>query len=234
MAGADVRFTPYGRREIVTATAAAMLACAALAGLAWAFSPYVLAGLAAPLAGWAAALAFFRDPHRQVPPGPGLFVSPADGRVAEIAAVGPDSPLGCEGTKVAVFMSVLDVHVNRSPVDGQVERIEHRPGRFLDARDGRASAENESATIRLRCQGPDGSFPVVVRQVAGLIARRIVTDLAEGRTVRRGQRIGMVKFGSRVELMVPRELARQVLVDVGRKVRAGQTVLISSQEAGHG
>ena len=223
-----MKVTPYGRREIVAAGLLAGLAAALVAVLAWAFSPLFLIALALPLGGWILVLTFFRDPPREAPSAEGLFVSPADGRVADITPIGPDSPLGADGVQVGIFMSVFDVHVNRCPETGRVDRIERRRGAFLDARDPQAAGRNEATTIRITCARGETSFPIVVRQVAGLIARRIVTDLAEGQNVRRGQRIGMIKFGSRVELMVPRGQAGRVLVEVGRRVRAGQTVLIAA------
>ena len=105
--------------------------------------------------------------------------------------------------KIGVFMSVFDVHVNRSPAAARVESVTYRPGGFLDARDPAAGERNESATIRLVCRRGRESHPVVVRQVAGLIARRIVTDVKIGQDLAAGQRIGMIKFGSRVELIAP-------------------------------
>ena len=228
-----MKVTPYGRREIVAAGMLTALASAFLAILAWAFSPLFLIALALPLGAWVLVLAFFRDPPREAPPASGLFVSPADGRVADITPIGPDSPLGADGVQVGIFMNILNVHVNRCPETGRVDSIEHRRGAFLDARDPQAAGRNEATTIRITCARGETSFPIVVRQVAGLIARRIVTDLAEGQNVRRGQRIGMIKFGSRLELMVPRPPAGRVLVEVGRRVRAGETVLIAVEDDGN-
>jgi phosphatidylserine decarboxylase len=168
---------------------------------------------------------FFRDPDRVVPQGPGLFVSPADGTVSDITQIGPESELGRPGVQVGIFMSVFSVHVNRAPCDGAVEFVTHKAGAFLDARDPAASCRNESATIALCYQSDGQAYRVIMRQVAGLIARRIVTDLAKGASVSRGQRVGMIKFGSRCELLLPAELAGRVLVKVGQQVSAGSTVL---------
>jgi phosphatidylserine decarboxylase len=179
---------------------------------------------------WLWVVWFFRDPDRPAPAEEGVFLSPADGVVTDVTAVGPDGELGTDGVKVGVFMSLFNVHVNRAPCDGRVVSIEHRRGIFLDARDSEAGLRNESAAIRLAHDAGGRSHPIVVRQVAGLIARRIITDLAEGQTVRRGERIGMIKFGSRLELLVPRELVGEVRVAVGDKAVAGRTVLVAAPE----
>jgi len=206
---------------------AVTLAMALVVVLAVWLSPWLALLAALPLAVWVFVLAFFRDPERSAPAGDGLLLSPADGRVADITPLGPDSVLGCDGVQVGIFMNVFNVHVNRSPCAGRVEQVEHRRGVFLDARDPHASERNESATIRLCCTRDGVERPIVVRQVAGLIARRIVTDLREGQDVQPGQRIGMIKFGSRLELLVPSEWVGEVRVQLGQCVRAGQTVLIA-------
>jgi phosphatidylserine decarboxylase len=170
---------------------------------------------------------FFRDPDRQPPGGPELLTSPADGRVTDITPIGAESPLGCPGVKIGIFMSIFDVHVNRSPADARVEHVQHSPGVFLDARNPLSAERNESATIFLSIRQDGNAYPLVIRQVAGLIARRIVTDLREGQPLARGQRIGMIKFGSRMEVFVPRDLSPRVLVKVGDHVQAGRTALIA-------
>lgn len=232
-----MRLTKYGRREWITATVGAWGLCVLLVLLArrvsWAFLP----GIIVPFSVWLWVLWFFRDPHRSAPQGKGLFISPADGRVADITPVGPDSVLGCDGVKIGVFMSVFSVHVNRSPADALVVRVEHTDGLFLDVRDPQAGFRNEAVTIYFTCTG-DGAqdagaeqgatYPLVVRQVAGLIARRIVTDLKPGQIVHAGERIGMIKFGSRLELFVPSQLAGCVAVEIGQYVHAGTTVLVSA------
>jgi phosphatidylserine decarboxylase len=199
-----------------------------VAAVAWLAGTSAYLALAAlPIALWVYVLAFFRDPDRRIPDGPGLMVSPADGRVADITRVGPDSPLGRDGVKIGVFMSVFNCHVNRSPVDGTIESIEHTVGSFLDVRKAEAIERNEAATIRMTCRRGGVEYPLLVRQIAGLVARRIVTDLVEGQAVRRGRRIGMIKFGSRLELWAPAELVGAVLVREGQVVRAGQSVLLA-------
>ncbi len=215
--------TSYGRREIALATMAGVVAAVAVG---WLFVPATVL----PLAVWFWVVWFFRDPNRRAPSEPGILLSPADGHVRDITPVGADSELGRAGVKIGIFMSVFDVHVNRCPTEARVESVIYRPGVFLDARDPAASERNESATLRLICQQGQASHPVIVRQVAGLIARRIVTDVAIGQELAAGQRIGMIKFGSRVELIVPTELAGEIRVSQGQKVRAGETVLVAAAQ----
>ena len=226
-----MKLAKYGRREVIVATVVAASACALLALLAGAVGRPLVLLMAVPALLWLWTLWFFRDPDRTIPPGRDLLVSPADGRVSDVTQVGPDSPLGRSGVKIGIFMSVFDVHVNRSPTAAQVERLEHKGGAFLDARDSRAALANESMTIYMTHRRGQRDYPLVVRQIAGRIARRIVTDLTVGQTVAAGQRLGMIKFGSRVELFVPHELAGEVRVAPGRHVRAGSVVLVAAPEA---
>jgi phosphatidylserine decarboxylase len=212
-----IPLSPHGAREMAWIT----LGCALLAvGLAQLHGTLLLL----PLAIWIFGLAFFRDPHRVAPPqapGAEVLVSPADGTVSDVIEI-PGTPLLEEPClQVGIFLSVLDVHVNRAPLSGRVAALRYRPGRFLDARDPNCSRENEAQDIRL-----EGAFPVVVRQIAGLIARRIVCPLTEGGAVERGERMGMIKFGSRTELLVPLRLAPKALVKVGDKVRGTATALV--------
>jgi len=212
--------TRYGLRELLLATAGCGLAGALAVWLCW---PVAIV----PAAVWLWVLWFFRDPPRRSPAQTGVFLAPADGRVTDITPIGADSELGRDGVNIGVFMSIFDVHVNRSPAAGVVEKIDHRRGAFLDVRDPLAWQRNESATIRMACSRGGRAYPVVVRQVAGLIARRIVTDLTVGQELLAGGRIGMIKFGSRLELMVPAELIGRVRVRVGQSVRAGLTVMVA-------
>jgi phosphatidylserine decarboxylase len=161
---------------------------------------------------------FFRDPDRQVPQGPDLVVSPADGRVM---IAGPSdgrwAPPG-EWLQVTIFLSPLDVHVNRSPVSGRVRRIEYRPGRFLPAFD-ETSNDNELNEIWV----DHGGRTVVFRQVVGILARRIVCRVREGEILGRGERIGLMKFGSRMDVFLPTDAGLRVAV--GDRVVGGETVL---------
>lgn len=165
---------------------------------------------------------FFRDPERRPDSAEDVLIAPADGRVVEIATVEEAQHIHGPATKIAIFMSVFDVHVNRSPSAGVVEWVRHEPGRFMNAVRSAAGLENERTLIALR----DGKQrPLLLNLVAGLIARRIVCPLAEGDRLARGQRLGMIKFGSRVEVFIPEGQGLHVTVCLGQTVRAGRTVL---------
>ena len=176
--------------------------------------------------GWAAPLAvlggffayFFRDPDRQVPQGQDLVVSPADGRVMVAGPAKEETAPPGRWEQVTIFLSPLDVHINRSPVAGRVTRIEYRPGRFLPAYDARAS-ENELNEIWVDARGTT----VVFRQVVGILARRIVCRIAEGQQIGLGERMGLMKFGSRMDVFLPPDVDLQVRV--GQTVTAGETIL---------
>ncbi len=157
---------------------------------------------------------FFRDPERRVPPGEDRLVSPADGRVVEVVPGGGDS----EG-RIAIFLSLFDVHVNRSPVSGRVLKVTYEPGAFKPAYAGAASSTNERNTLELA--GPGGT--IGVSQIAGIVARRIRCFKKAGDEVRRGERIGYIAFGSRTELTLPP--GASILVKVGASVRGGETVV---------
>jgi len=182
-----------------------------------------------PPLGWIAALAtawvayFFRDPDRVTPLREGLIIAPADGRITSIERVRPPQELGLGEelrTRISIFLSVFDVHVNRSPVAGRITRSVYTPGAFLNAELDKASEENERRGLVILM--PSGAEIGVV-QIAGLIARRIVTFVGEGDTVGVGQRIGLIRFGSRVDVYLPPE--GRALVAVGQRTIAGETVL---------
>jgi phosphatidylserine decarboxylase len=177
-----------------------------------------------PAGAWVFLLSFFRNPERPCQAGPGELLSPADGAVADIEEV--DAPVFLEGKalRVGVFMSVFNCHVNRAPAGGTVEMVQHFPGKFFDARDERSMAENEHNFIGLRM--PDGRS-ILVNQIAGLLARRIVCAASPGDALVRGERFGMVKFGSRLELFVPLSDGPEARVKVGEKVKAGRDVLVA-------
>lgn len=161
-------------------------------------------------------LNFFRDPERKAPADPAAIVSPADGRVVEIAE---ESDGGRRVRRISIFMSPVDVHVNRSPAAGDVRAVEYRKGRFLVASGPRASVENEQNVFTLETQ----AGPIVVKQIAGLVARRIVFWKRVGDRVARGERVGLIKFGSRVDVLL--DPAIELSVKLGDHVRAGSTVL---------
>jgi phosphatidylserine decarboxylase len=170
-------------------------------------------------------VAFFRDPDRTAPSGPGLIVSPADGRILPIVSARPPVELGLGDAprpRLSIFMNVFNVHVNRNPVDGTVTRLAYRHGRFFNASFDKASEHNERMASRIRL---DGGAELAVVQIAGLIARRIKCDLKEGQTVRRGERFGIIRFGSRLDVYLPP--GAKVAVTVGQHVKAGETILAS-------
>ena len=168
--------------------------------------------------------AFFRDPERAIPDGEGVMVSPADGMVSDIIEIEQDELLGGPAVRIGIFLSVFNVHVNRAPCDGKVVDIRYKKGKFINAlHHTEASAENESNTLVLA--DAEGAPVAVVRQIVGLIARRIVCSVDRGESVERGQRIGMIKFGSRTELYLPKRLEVSVQVKVGQKVRGAADVL---------
>ncbi len=163
---------------------------------------------------------FFRDPDRIIPEGEGLVVSPADGKVVSAETV-PINPLGENPClKISVFMSLLNVHVNRIPYDGTVTGIDYYPGKFFAANLDKASDQNEHNRVFLQT---DSGIPICVVQIAGLVARRIICYLNKDETVTRGQRFGMICFGSRLDVYLPVET--KLLVSIGDKVKAGTSVL---------
>lgn len=186
--------------------------------LFWLWSPLGYIGIALTI--WCAL--FFRDPPRVTPAREGLIVSPADGRVSMVTLARPPSELGM-GTeplpRVSIFMSVFDCHINRSPLAGRIERIAYRAGKFLNADLDKASEDNERNSFLISAPG----INIAVVQIAGLIARRIVSFTSEGRSVEAGQRLGMIRFGSRVDVYLP--AGGTFLVAAGQRSVAGETVL---------
>ena len=196
--------------------------------------PYIaiLLGLAAVLAaarlpwpaGVVAALGlftafFFRDPERAIPQGPRLVLSPADGRVVKLARAPDANPLGPGAQQVSIFLSVFDVHVNRAPIAGRVARVDYSRGEFLPAFDDKASLRNEQNSVLLEREGARVAF----KQIAGLIARRIVFRKRVGEMVEHGERVGMIKFGSRVDVFVAEGVG--VRVKLGDRVTGGVSVI---------
>src|SRR5690606_11725146 len=176
---------------------------------------------------------FFRDPARVTPDREGLVVSPADGRVSLIQEVKLPSELNgddddADYTRVSVFLNVFDVHVQRVPIDGEVDEVVYRPGKFLNACLDKASEDNERSSVLMKTK--DGKKIAFV-QIAGLIARRIINNLKEEQTVKAGERYGLIRFGSRVDIYLPKGVAPQVCV--GQRVVGGETILadLNSVEA---
>jgi phosphatidylserine decarboxylase len=191
-----------------------------------------LTALAAIVAGpWAAALPllvtlfmlyFFRDPERR-PPEAGGYLCPADGKVIKIETTYEGQYLKGNALVISIFMSPLNVHVNRAPCSGRVLEVRHTPGRFVSAFKDEAPLKNENTAMLLSC----GDTPVLVRQVAGSLARRVVCRVGPGATLARGERYGIIKFGSRLDIYLPEDA--RVKVRLGDRVRAGETVLAEAE-----
>src|SRR6202795_1851889 len=159
---------------------------------------------------------FFRDPERVIPSEAGMIVSPGDGRVVVVT---DEEDAGRPGKRISIFLAVWNVHVNRAPAAGVITRMEYRPGKFLAAMRERASMENEQNVFTLSTDAGE----IVFKQIAGLIARRVVSWKQEGERVARGERIGLVRFGSRVDVWVPKDA--EILVKLGENVKGGSSVL---------
>jgi phosphatidylserine decarboxylase len=178
---------------------------------AWAIAPVLLAAFF---------LWFFRDPHRNIPTGKGLIVSPGDGRVTETASIA--TPEGAR-QRISIFLSVFNVHVNRAPISGTVIRVQYLNGKFLNAMNPASAEQNEQSAVTLRGQGADAGLEITFKQIAGLLARRIVCRCSEGQTLARGERVGLIKFGSRVDVLLPANA--ELRVKVGDRVKGGASVL---------
>jgi phosphatidylserine decarboxylase len=197
-----------------------------------------LVALAAVLGWWPAALAlllglaavlmFFRDPQRTSPVAARAIVAAADGRITDVDAHWDGDDLLPPCPRVGIFLSILDVHINRAPLDGTVVSTHHRPGKFLNALRAESAEANESNLILLR----RGQMTFGVKQIAGAIARRIVCGVSPGDRVSRGERLGLIRFGSRTEHYLPP--GSEILVHVGDRVRAGETIVALLPEHGEG
>jgi phosphatidylserine decarboxylase len=208
---------PEGRKYVVGAAAITVLVYLVVSH----FVGWLLVGLTI----WVAS--FFRDPIRTTPSGGNLIVAPADGLITMIARVAPPPELrGAVGladgdyTRVSIFMSVFDVHINRAPISGRVKRIAYVPGKFINADLDKASEDNERQHFLV--EGSDGTR-IGFTQIAGLVARRILAFVKEGDAVEAGQRIGLIRFGSRVDVYLPAGTAPKVLL--GQRSIAGETVI---------
>ena len=209
---------PDGRKFVVIALAVAIL-------FWWVIDWDWLGWIAAGITAWIAA--FFRDPIRTTPTGEGLIIAPADGLVTMIATVPPPREMVGEGLlsgepciRVSIFMSVFDVHINRSPIEGTIRKVAYIAGKFLNADLDKASEENERQHILV--EAPGGQ-KIAFTPIAGLVARRIVPWIREGDRVVAGQRVGLIRFGSRVDVYLPEGTSSQVLL--GQRTIAGETVI---------
>ncbi len=192
---------------------AGLLAAAAVlvwvAGWPWAIVPVLLAAFF---------LWFFRDPERAIPDGPGLVVSPGDGVVTETIRLETEQG---PRQRISIFLSVFNVHVNRSPIAGEITAIRYQKGLYLNAMNPASAAENEQNAVTVRGDGMEVTF----KQIAGLLARRIVFHPQQGAVLARGERVGLIKFGSRVDVILPAEA--EIRVSMGMKVKGGSSVLAS-------
>lgn len=206
-----------GLREISLATIV-LAALGAGAGYVW----WPLAIPFAIVWGWV--LSFFRDPKRVRSYAPGEICSSADGTVTEVTTLDHHDAVGGAAVRIGVFLSLFNVHVNRSPCAGKVRSLFHKPGAYLDARHPESGTRNESNTVLI---DPDAPMPgpIEVRQVAGLVARRIICNVKVGEHMPIGYRFGLIKFGSRTEVIIPRRPETQIAVQVGDKVHGGLTIL---------
>jgi phosphatidylserine decarboxylase len=208
---------PEGRKFLLIAAVATLVLYGGVS--------HFLGWLGVGLTIWVAA--FFRDPVRTTPQGDNFVVAPADGLITMIAKVppprelaGPDGLADAEMVRISIFMSVFDVHINRSPVSGKVRRMVYVPGKFLNADLDKASEQNERQHFMIE---GEGGFQMAITQIAGLVARRILTFVHEGDSVAAGERIGMIRFGSRVDVYLPAGTGPQVLL--GQRAIAGETLL---------
>jgi len=181
------------------------------------------AGLLAVILIWV--LCFFRDPERRCPSDKNLLLAPADGQVTDIETVGENIFIGGAALRIGIFMSIFNTHINRAPCNVKIEKITYKKGKYKNAMNPQSSQVNESNDLNLvRTDSPQDKL--IVRQISGAIARRIVCDKVEGRELTGGQKFGMIKFGSRTELYVPLSKSAKCLVQIGDKVKAGLTPLV--------
>jgi phosphatidylserine decarboxylase len=195
---------------------------AAIAGLLWLGNPWCWAAVVpAVLLTWL--VSFFRDPQRRGPADPAAVVAPADGKVVDVTPLENDKFIGGPAIRIGIFLSIFNVHINRAPLAGRVVDTLYRPGEFLNALRPESAERNESMWIGFeRTEGVPRRF--AVRQISGMLARRIVCTLRPGSTITRGEKFGMIKLGSRTELILPAE-GVEIVVRVGDKVRAGSDIV---------
>ena len=233
-----MKLTRYGKREwlgsLILAVLLVLLLCgvtAVVPAISWSLTAVVsfLIFLV-----WVCIAAFFRDPDRKVPADPSVVLSPADGTVNDIELIKGETVEseelkelfhGHDMLRIGIFLSVFNVHLNRAPVKMKVAFRQYKKGAFHDARDGRASKENESMLVGAEGICSDVRFPLAVKQISGAIARRIVCPVEEGTSLEQGERYGMIKFGSRTELYLPADMKFVLAVKVGQTVTAGITPL---------
>ena len=189
------------------------------AGYLWCIQPWLVF---APALLLAFLLSFFRDPEREVPGGPEVAVAPADGKIVDIGEVDEPHFFGGRALRIGIYLSIFNVHVNRAPLDGEVKMRFYKPGKFLDVRDPACEKENESNLVGF--EGERGPF--AIRQISGLIARAIVCPVEPGDKVVRGSRMGMIRFGSRTELLLPVDADVTIECKIGDVVHGASSILL--------
>ncbi len=225
-----IPLTKYGLPQVVIFPVIVLVTIIAfpLAGSAWGGLPlWVVLLVEALLASVLIfVLAFFRDPYRKPPSDKNLLLAPADGRVTDIEIVEEDNFIGGAALRIGIFLSIFSTHINRAPCNAKVEKITYRKGKYKNAANPQSGRVNESNNLDLvRTDVPQQRL--IVRQISGAIARRIVCNVSEGQVLTGGEKFGMIKFGSRTELYVPSGENAKCLVRIGDKVKAGLTPLVS-------
>jgi phosphatidylserine decarboxylase len=224
-----LRLARYGWAEVIGFSLVLLVLGSILVFLAVEFHPLFAVPSAGVLGLWAFVISFFRDPERTIPAEPNALLSPADGTITDIGEVeDADFPQG-RAFRISMFLSVFNVHVNRIPRSGRIVGLRYFPGGFVDARNTEAHRVNEQLWIDL--EEPNGRL-VRVKQIAGAVARRLVCWLKVGEEVTAGQRLGMIKFGSRTDILIPLNGAFDLRVKVGDKVKGGLSVLLRFPEPG--
>jgi len=225
-----IPLTKYGWPQVVIFPAAVLAAMvvSVFAGLAGknVLPLWAIVSIEALLAGvliWV--LAFFRDPHRAVPTNSNLLLAPADGKITNIEIVDENDFISEKALRIGIFMSIFNVHINRAPCNVKIEKITYKQGKYKNAKNPQAGRVNESNDLDLvRTDSPKERL--IVRQISGAIARRIVCRISQGQKLTGGEKFGMIKFGSRTELYLPARGNAKCLVQIGDKVKAGLTPLV--------
>lgn len=219
-------FAPWGRKDILKWSLICGQVLGAMLVLAFYYSNWFALPAALVVPFWAFMVLFFRNPSRKITSQAGVLVAPADGTVWDIGEVEGQEYLGGRCLRIGIFLSVFDVHVNRAPCAGEIEWLKHQEGGFADARSEAAALSNESNSIGMRIREEEAlGVPLVLKQISGAIAKRIICPLRKKDRVTRGGLIGMIKYGSRTEVMVPLDAGFQPEVAVKDKVRGGITIL---------
>ncbi|MBN2051320.1 MAG: phosphatidylserine decarboxylase [Spirochaetales bacterium] len=227
-------YTKYGKRELLLLLCITLLALS-VCMLLFSGAPgrvKLVLGLLVLLTGGAVSL-FFRNPPRPSPQGEDTLLAPADGKIIALENPSPEEFPWFEGEelfKIGIFLSIWDVHINRAPWAIEIKDLEYRRGGHLNARNPLSSSRNESCTLYGRTEGSIPGIPLAVRQISGAVARRIVCDTAPGHRLIRGEAYGMIKFGSRTELLIPRRFLKELRVALGDRVKAGQSILAVIQK----